>query len=87
MTNNEPTECENTEDLIAKFNEVNTTGVHEDAIIGSLDVKALFPSLNIDHTIEIVGQEFENSKTKIEGINFKEVVLYIALNNIQEEID
>ena len=87
VTDNEPTECENTEDLIAKFNEVNTTGVHEDAIIGSLDVKALFPSLDIDHTIEIVGQEFENSKTEIEEINFKEVVLYIALNKTQEEID
>ena len=87
VTDNEPAECENTEDLIAKLNEVNINGVHEDAIIGSLDVKALFPSLNIDHTIEIVGQEFENSKTEIEGINFKEVVLYIALNKTQEEID
>ena len=30
---------------------------------------------------------FENSKTIIEGINYNEVVLYIALNKTQEEIN
>ena len=82
-----PKECENTEDLIAKFKEINENGIEDDVQIGSLDVKALHPSFDIDHTIEFVGQEFKRREVQIEGINIKEVTLYIALSKTQEDID
>ena len=87
VTENEPTECENTEDLIAKFKEINVNGVGADVQIGSMDVKALYPSLEIDHAIEIVCKEFVESRIKIDGINTKELTLYIALTKTQDEID
>ena len=49
----EETICSNTEELIAQFEKINAEGgVSEDFIIGSTDVKALYPSLNIEFTIE-----------------------------------
>ena len=47
VTEDELTECENTEDLKAKFEEVNEKGISSSTIIGSMDVKALYPSLDI----------------------------------------
>lgn len=81
------TECENTEDLIAKIDEVNARSLGDGFIIGSMDVKSLYPSLDIDHTIQIVCKMFETSNVDIEGIDFEEVIFYIAINKSQEEID
>ena len=87
ITNKETTECENTEDLIASMEEINTIGINEDFVLGSMDVAALYPSLDIDHTTEIVCQQFMESDTKITGVNYVEVILYIALNKTKEEIE
>ena len=49
-------------------------------MIGSLDVKALYPSLDLDHTIEIAAEEFRKSDIEIEGIDDEELGLYLSLN-------
>ena len=49
-------------------------------MIGSLDVKALYPSLDLDHTIETAAEEFKKSEVEIEGIDEKELGLYLSLN-------
>ena len=84
---NEETECENTEDLISILDEVNQEGLDDGYIIGSMDVKSLYPSLDIKHTIQIVCEMFEASNTDISGIDFEEIVFYIATTMDQEEID
>ena len=52
-----------------------------------MDVKALYPSLDIPHTIEKVCEIFENSDTEIENVDYEEVSYYIAITKTQEEID
>ena len=84
---NEETECGNTEELIAEFERMNINGVSEEFIIGSMDVKAMYPSLDIPLTVEKVCEVFQNSDVEIKGVDYHEVGLYIALNKTQEEID
>ena len=47
--------CENTEDLLAEITTLNNSdSLKDDIIIGSLDVKSLYPSLNIDATVDVM---------------------------------
>ena len=41
----EESECENTEDLISRIDEVNVEGLEGEYIIGSMGVTSLYPSL------------------------------------------
>ena len=60
------TVCNSTEDMLASVEVANQEGVDEDAVIGSMDVISLYPSLDIHHAIEVICLEFENSDIKIE---------------------
>ena len=44
--NNEPTVCNNTEELIAEIERLNQEGIGPKFILGSTDVKAMYPSLD-----------------------------------------
>ena len=48
--------------------------------LGSADVKALYPSLDIDFTIEKVCDIFFESDVRGEGVDYEEVGLYLAIN-------
>ena len=52
--------------------------------MGSLDVKALYPSLDLDHTIGKATEEFYKSDIEIEGIDDEELGLYLSLNRSAE---
>ena len=83
----EKTVCKSTEDMIAAICQTNTQyEFREDTIIGFLDVKALYPSLDIDFTAEIVSKEFYNSGVKIENMDYDELGLYLALNYNQRQL-
>ena len=72
--------CSSTEELIAEIERINNDGIDETYIIGSADVDALYPSLDIEFTIEKICEMFTNSEIEYKNINYKEVSLYIALN-------
>ena len=80
------TNCNSTEEMLASIGEVNKRCIDEEVVIGSADVKALYPSLDITFTIQIVVETFLNSGIEIEGINYKELSLYLALNRSEEEL-
>ena len=85
VTDKEPTVCDSTEDMLAGVREANESGkISEGTVIGSLDVKALYPSLDLDHTIEIAAEEFRRSDVEIEGVNNEELGLYLSLNRSEE---
>ena len=46
--------CISTEEMIAEMKKVNSVQVDHDLVVGSVDVKALYLSLDIDFTIEKV---------------------------------
>ena len=77
--------CENTEEILADIKEVNEQEIEGDICVGSLDVKALYPSLDIDFTSEVVAQEFYESTYEVEGVNAEELGLYLSLVMSEEE--
>ena len=73
--------------MLAAIKKVNTELKENDKkVIGSMDVKALYPSLDISFTTEIVCEEFFRSGIKIDNINYEEMGLYIRLNKSEEYI-
>ena len=72
MTDDEPTVCDSTEDMLAVVKNANDSGrIVPNTVVGSLDVKALYPSLDLEFTIEKVTEEFYSSKVKIEGVDYE----------------
>ena len=43
-----------TEELLAEVERLNEEGLDDDDVIGSMDVEALYPSLDIDFTVDKV---------------------------------
>ena len=56
-------------------------------VVGSADVKALYPSLRIYFTVKIVSEMFEDSYILIGGIYYEEMGLYLAYNRSATELD
>ena len=48
----------NTEEMMAAFQDINAKEITNEILVGSADVKALYPSLEINHTAEIVSKVF-----------------------------
>ena len=66
--------CLNTEEMLADFTELNDSQVMEDIpLVGSADVKVLYPSLDITFTVEKVCEVFHTSDAvKVVGLSFVE---------------
>ena len=81
VTDKEPTICDSTEDMMAAIRAVNESGmINTKTTIGSLDVKALYPNLHLDFTIEKAAEEFQESEVEIEGVDYEELGLYLSLH-------
>ena len=79
--------CNSSEDLIARINELNDNGfITKDSVVGSMDVKSRYPNLETLTVIEVVGEQFYVSNLEIEGVDYDEVGLYIALGRCKEYI-
>ena len=85
----EKTVCSSTEELLAEVKRVNEEGLDGTDVIGSMDVEALYPSLDIDFTIDKVCELLYESSVEYEGLNLKELGLYLSLvmndNELQEK--
>ena len=77
----------NTEEMMSDISRVNCEGLNDKNVVGSTDVKALYPSLDIPFTIEVVGDVFYNSNVNIAGVDNEELGLYISLNRSVDEIN
>ena len=81
-----PTHCDSTTDLLEEIEKVNQTGkVSKNVIIGSLDVEALYPSLDIEKCSEVIRKRLEESELKFEGLKWKEIALYLKYHMTDEE--
>ena len=78
--------CTNTEEMMAAIKETNEQNETEDIIVGSADVKALYPSLDVESCAKIVSEMFVESDVKVEGVDSEEIGLYLALNLNEEEL-
>jgi len=76
--------CMSTEDMIAEMNRTNKNQEDDGLIIGYTDVVALYPSLDIDFTIDKVCEVFFESDISIQGIDYVELGLYLAVTTSPE---
>ena len=80
VSDDEPTMCDSTEDMLAAIRQANNTNeVKSNSVVGSLDVKALYPSLELDFAIDVVCDEFYKSGITIQGVEYQELGLYLSL--------
>ena len=93
--NNDETWCKSTEELLHAIesynNETKTetlTNVEQKRkIVGSMDVIALYPSIEAKRAAEIVVAEVTDSEAKFVGLNTRELAKFIRKNLNQKEID
>jgi hypothetical protein len=78
--------CMNIEEMLADFKRLNVDHITEDIIVGSADVKALYPSFDVTFTVEKVCEIFHSSSIKVIGIDTEELGLYLALNETEAEL-
>ena len=82
----EKTVCSSTEELLAEVRKLNDEGIDDLDIVGSMDVEALYPSLDIDFTVEKVCEVLYESAVKFEGVDYKELGLYLSLVKNDDEL-
>ena len=78
--------CHSTEDMLSRVRDVNETVDLENCTIGSMDVKALYPSIDIDFATEKCVEMITKSSTSFENVNTDELGLYLALTVDQDEL-
>lgn len=81
------TVCLSTEEMATEIDRVNSRHHESGLVIGSTDVKALYPSLDIDFTVEKVCNVIRQSTIKFEGLWNEELGLYISINTTHIELD
>ena len=83
----EGSECRSKEEMIAEMDNVNRRDDIEQMIVGSTDVKALYPSLLAVPSTDIIVEVFMQNELKIEGVNYTEAGKYLTINLSAAEID
>ena len=80
-------EDRSTEEVIAQLEEaqmaVRDAGL-TDTMAGSLDVKALYPSLDHEESAEAVARFIQKSKVRTHGIDWRAAVVYLASNMTED---
>ena len=55
-------------------------------IVGSADVKALYPSLDVGFTVDQVCEVFYGSEVRVEGVNVEELGLYLSVSLKEDDL-
>ena len=94
---NNRTEVESTEELCHEIGVANSRiaeaglrrGPFKDGSleVGSLDVKNVYPSIDIDVAADEVKQEILESEVEVSGVNYEEAALFLACTMTQDEVD
>ena len=90
--NNIPTESKSTEDFIATMKEFNRVRsetpveLRGTTILGSMDVKSLYPSLDKDHDSKIAGEIVTRHAHLLKSFNWKEGSRFLALALNEDQV-
>ena len=77
------TTCDSTEDLLAKIKQCNDHQDLSNCYVGSMDVKALYPSIDVEFATEKAGEFLMESNVKFENINTEELGLFLSLIELE----
>ena len=81
-----PEICDSTADMLARVEKCNQEKDLKNCIIGSFDVEALYPSIDVDFAVEKCLELIMENNIKFKGIDFDEVGLYLALTVNKKEL-
>ena len=82
------TQCQSTDKLLNKIEEDNKArDADQRWVVGSLDVKSLYPSLDIDVCAKVIAETVIASDIEFKGLKWCEVGLYLRYNMSQEELE
>ena len=71
--------------MLGRVGKVNEEVDLKNCIIGSMDVKSLYPSIDIDFAVEKCVEMINKSEVKFEKVNTEELGLYLSLTMSVEE--
>ena len=81
------TTCLSTEEMLAEIKKTNESGnLDEDCTVGSADVTALYPSIDVAFAAEKGCEMFVESEVEIEEVDTRELGLYLALNRTRDQL-
>ena len=85
-------ECINTEMLCREVQDANirikqNNVSREDVVIGSLDAVALYPSLKLQETSDIIHNMVLQSEVDVRGLQWKELAKYLYIVCTPQQID
>ena len=87
LLSGEETNCKSTEELLQEFERVNREeDVQKTWVVGSLDVDALYPSLDIERCAEVVSRKLFESDITFKGLSWKEIALYLRFHMSEDAI-
>ena len=81
------TQCNSTQELIEDINELNKKTINDKWIVCSLDVEALYPSLDIEECARVIEEQLFQADFEVDGLRWTEIALYLKYHLTDEEID
>ena len=83
------TECRSSEEMKAAFEQYNTEegNTKRRCQVISMDVKALYPSMEVEEVYKAIREMVESSEDQPDGVDWLEVGKYLAVTMTKEEID
>ena len=81
------TQCNSTEELLQEIERANEDDIDEGWVIISLDVDALYPSLDIKECSIVIEEKLKLSEFEVEGLRWTEIALYLRYHLTDDEIE
>ena len=79
--------CESTEDLLSRIRECNQQENLDKCIVGSMDVEALYSSIDIKFVVEKCEQMLCESSIEFKHIDTDELGLFLSLKTTKQELE
>ena len=77
--------CDSTEDLLYRTQFCNENEDLGKCMVGSMDVEALYPSIDVDFSVDRCGDLLLESGATFENVDYKELGLFLSLTMTEEE--
>ena len=81
------THCDRTQDMIKAMEDANERELGENSGIVSLDIDALYPSLNIDRCTDETVRRLKESEIEFNNLDWKEIGMYLRYHLEEDDIE
>ena len=79
--------CESTEDMLSRIQHCNETEMLSSSVVGSMDVKALYPSIDIDFAVEKCVELMQESNVKFNNVDVDELGWFLMTTCDKKDIE